>query len=525
VSGAQRRVVRVWGPDEAEQAALPRHGVVAEVALGDGRFVQAEGPFTDYERQVVALEGDGGDGGRLVDTTTYRLDVPWFGWLFALPMRATLRRRSPGTGTPPRWAPPDRLNARQAQVLGLLAAASLTAAFVNTLFTQTVNFAAHDFGISKSGQGIAGVVVRGGILLVLPLTVLADRLGRRRVMIWLAWSAPVCSALGALAPSFWVLTASQAVGRPLGIALDLLIAVAATEEMPRSSRAYAVSVLAMASGLGAGIAVMSLPLADLGRNGWRLVYVVALLWLVVAADLTRRLRETPRFDALRRDGAASAARVQRRRFVALAAVAVFANVFVAAASFFQNRYLDDVRHYSGAGIALFTVSTATPASLGFVVGGRIADSTGRRRVLALALPSGTALLVTSFVVHGAPMWWAAGFGGFLGGVGYPAFAVYRTEMFPTARRGQAGGYLAALGLAGGSAGLLVAGALLDHGWSYGQVMGLLAGGQLVAAGIVLATYPETAHRGLEELNPGDAPVEVDVEREPPLSGSTPSASG
>ena len=83
------------------------------------------------------------------------------------------------------------------------------------------------------------------------------------------------TALGALAPTFPALVATQAIGRPLGLALDFLIAVVAAEEMPRNSRAYAVSVLAMASGLGAGIAVIALPLADLGD-------------VVVAAHLPRR---------------------------------------------------------------------------------------------------------------------------------------------------------------------------------------------------------------------------------------------
>ena len=65
------------------------------------------------------------------------------------------------------------------------------------------------------------------------------------------------------------------IGRPLGLALDFLVAVVAAEEMPRNSRAYAVSVLAMASGLGAGVAVMALPLADISAGSWRLVYLVA----------------------------------------------------------------------------------------------------------------------------------------------------------------------------------------------------------------------------------------------------------
>jgi len=497
-----RSVVRTWGADEADAALVPRDGLLLERQVGAGTFVQDEGPLIDYERHVVA------EGGRVVDTTRYRLTVPWFAWLFAPLVRLELRRRAARPGTPPPWAPPDRLSARQVRVLGLLAAGSMTSAFVNTLFTQTVNFAAEDFGIGERGQGVAGVVVRCGIVLALPFALLADRVGRRRMIVLLAWLAPAISALGALAPEFWVLTATQTVGRPLGIALDLLIAVAAAEEMPRNSRAYAVSVLAMASGLGAGVAVMALPLADVGSGGWRLVYLASLLWLPVAVDLARRMTETPRFESLHeelaRPGGHAHVTLRRRRFAIIASVAFAANLFVAPASYFQNRYLDDVRGYSAAGIALFTLATATPASIGFVLGGKIADTAGRRRVLAVGLPLATSSIVASFHVGGWAMWLAAFLGGLFGGVAYPAFAVYRTELFPTGRRGGAGGFVAATALVGGSAGLLLAGSLLDRGWSYGSVMAMLAGGQVVAAAIVLRTFPETAHRALEEINPEDA---------------------
>ena len=196
----------------------------------------------------------------------------------------------------PWWAPPDRLDPRALTVLGLLAAASMSSAFVNTLFTQTVNFAADDFGVSDTGIGVGGAIVRVGIILVLPFAVLADRIGRRRVVMAMAVAAPLVTAAGALAPTFPILVATQAIGRPLGLALDFLVAVVAAEEMPRNSRAYAVSLLAMASGLGAGVAVMALPLADISASSWRLVYVVALVWLVVAVDIARRLPETKRFE-------------------------------------------------------------------------------------------------------------------------------------------------------------------------------------------------------------------------------------
>ena len=83
--------------------------------------------------------------------------------------------------------------------------------------------------------------MRAGIILVLPVAVLADRIGRRRVVTTMAIAAPLVTAAGALAPTFPFLVATQAVGRPLGLALDFLVAVVAAEEMPRNSRAYAVS--------------------------------------------------------------------------------------------------------------------------------------------------------------------------------------------------------------------------------------------------------------------------------------------
>ncbi len=461
-------------------------------------FEQAEGPFLDYRRTVQVVDD------RVVDTTTYRLDIPWFGWLFRWPVRASLRHRAPGTGAQPKWAPPDRLESRHVLVLGLLAAVSMPSAFVNTLFTQTVNFAADDFGISEQGQGVAGVVVRCGIVLALPFAVLADRLGRRRMIVLLAWLAPTLASLGALAPNFWVLTASQTVARPLGIALDLLIAVAAAEEMPRNSRAYAVSVLAMASGLGAGIAVMALPLADLGTGGWRFVYVLSLGWLVAAVTVTRRLTETPRFEHIVETHHVGEAHIDKKRFAILASVVFLANLFIAPASFFQNRYLDDVRGFNAATITIFTLTTATPASIGFVLGGRLADTAGRRRVLAISIPLATAGLVSSFAVGGWLMWLAAFVGGLLAGIAFPALSVYRTELFPTGRRGQAGGFIVAMALLGGSLGIYAAGELIDRGWSYGATMGLLACAQLATATVVYTTYPETAHKTLEEINPEDA---------------------
>ncbi len=494
------RLVQHW-PDGSQPASLRcqvRHDVVDEIADDHqpGVFVQRRGPFTHYRRTLHT------DAGETTETIEYRMDIPWFAWLLHWPVRHTLRRPRPD-GAPPWWSPPDRLDSRQVRVLALLAAASFTAVFANTLFTQTVSFAADSFRVGSRGQGIAGVVVRLGVVIALPFTVLADRVGRRRILVGLAWVTPVGCAIGAAAPSFAALVVSQTVARPLGLAMSALIAVVATEEVPRNSRAYGISVITMAGGFGAGIAVLALKLADLGAEGWRLVYVVALIWLPVAWSLQRGLPETRRFAVAH----PVTATLPRRRFAVIAAVSLIGNVFVAPVSYYQNRYLNHVRGYSAGDIAVFTLVTATPASIGLVLGGRIAERVGRRAVILVCLPAAAALLVGTYAVGGPAMWAMALAGGIIAGVSYPAVAVYRTELFPTGSRSRANGWITVAALAGGSAGLLGVGWALDHHGAFWPAMAVVAVFQLAAAVLAYAAYPETAHLTLEEINPGDPTVE------------------
>src|SRR4029078_12325335 len=103
----------------------------------------------------------------------------------------------------------------------------------------------------------------------------------------------------------------------------------------------------------------------------------------------------------------------------ISVVAIAANLFVAPASFFQNRYLDNVRGHTGGAIALFTLSPATPASLGLIVGGRVAEMVGRRAVLVICMPLSTLLLVGTFTYGGTTMWLLALLRGLPAGAGSP----------------------------------------------------------------------------------------------------------
>jgi predicted MFS family arabinose efflux permease len=395
------------------------------------------------------------------------------------------------------------LTPRQRTILWLLALACLPATYANTLFTQTVAYAAQDFGVSEQGQGIGAAIIRWGVLIALPLTALADRIGRRRLIIWCAFGAPSVTALGGLAPTFAILVATQTIGRPLALVLTILIGIVATEEMSSESRAWAVSVLAIAAGIGAGIALAALPIADLGAGSWRIIYAISLVWIFLAIILQYKMPETSRFIEHHEKHLRSVTHIDNSRLLTQSLVAIFGNIFIAASSVFQIRYLRDVREYSAVMITAFTLITGTPASIGLLVGGRVADSRGRRLLSAIAFPLGAIFLTFAFSTSGKPMWLASLTGGICLGLAYPAMAVYRGEMFPTLHRSFASGVIMTASLIGGSIGLIGAGYFLNRDISYGTVMSWLTLGPVIAGILIYTTFPESAHRELEELNPQD----------------------
>jgi MFS family permease len=278
------------------------------------------------------------------------------------------------------------------------------------------------------------------------------------------------------------------------------VSIAAAEEMPAGSRAYAVSALGLAGAFGAGVASMLLPLADAAPWGWRLLYAAPVVALPLVAAVGRRLPETRRFARPHPDAGLAG---HGGRFWLLAVSAMLLAVFATPASFFANRYLLTEHGFSAAAVTAFTLGTGTPGVIGVVLGGRLADTRGRRPVGAVALAVGTVCAAMVFLSSGGALWAWAVVGSIVGSAALPALGVYGPELFPTGARGRAGGLLALAGLTGSAAGLLAAGFAADAVGRLGPPIAWLAVGPLLVVVLVLARYPETARRTLEELNPED----------------------
>jgi MFS family permease len=500
-------VARVVARSVVDRAGLedilrPRTDLVLEQDLGSGRFTSEHGPLRDYARQVDVEPADphGEDeaGWLVTQTISFQVGIPYFGWLFVLPLRRSLAR--PGRDKAPWWAPPERLDDRGANALGALGLLAIVFGYLNTLFTQTIPFAGDEFAAGNSAQGVAGSVVRVGGVIALVVVAAADRRGRRRALLWSAAAGCALAATGALAPSLPWLTVSQMLARAFATALVILVAIVAAEEMPAGSRAYALSLMAMCGGLGAGVCVTALNLADIGPRGWRLIYLIPLLALPAVATVRHLLVESRRFLA---PHAAAGVAGHGGRLLLMAASALLANVFVAPQSQFGNRFLQTERGFSGGRIGLFSVLVGTPAAIGIVAGGRLADVRGRRIVAAVALAGGTVCTLAYFYSAGWTVWVWALVGNIVSAASIPALGVYGPELFPTGLRGKANGVIGLAGLVGSSIGLIGAGVLSERYGAIGPAMALLAIGPFLLAGLVIAAYPETARRELEDINPED----------------------
>ncbi len=491
--------------DDAGLAAYrePRSDVVEESDDGDGRFGLVRGPFSHYER-TLEVSTHGADRHTVTHHVEFQLAIGWWWRWFTRPIIRTLRRAG---GKPPWWAPPQVLDAQAAAALAALAYLSIVGGYLGTLVTQSLTYAADEFGADGGQQASMLAVIRVGVLFSLAIAAWADRNGRRRALLFCAAGGCMLTAIGALAPGLLALGATQIFARGLATALGLLIVVVVAEEMPAGARAYGVSLLTMSGGLGAGMVLWILPLVEVDDRAWRGLYVVPLLFLPVIKSTAKLLPESRRF--VRRHAVAKFAGHGRR--LALLAGTTFALAILSTpASQLQNEYLRDEFSFSAAQITLFTILTVTPGSIGIVVGGRLADTRGKRLIGGIGLGVGAALTAAQFVTTSVELVWVvATVGSIFGGLAVPALAIYGPELFPTALRTKANVVMTILGVGGSVLGLGIVSYLSDR-WSLGPAIAVLAVAPLLATLVLIPRYPETANKELEELNPEDALGSLDT---------------
>lgn len=193
------------------------------------------------------------------------------------------------------------------------------------------------------------------------------------------------------------------------------------------------------------------------------------------------------------------------RLLLVCAGALLFALFATPAALFQTEFLHRQRLYSPFDISLLQQVAGTIGALGVLVGGRLADTHGRRPVAVVSVLGATAATMWSYLAHGWPLWFSATCGQFFLYATAPVLGVYGAELFATRSRARSAGLVAASSAVGGVCGLLAVGALAGRFGTaspdLGPALAVVAIGPALLLVLLVVAYPETAGLALEELAP------------------------
>lgn len=397
------------------------------------------------------------------------------------------------------------LTSYQRRLFLLLGVATFFEGYEYIALTQLLPELRKSFALSESDAGRLVSVIGFSALIAYGIARWADVVGRRRVLSVTIAGYTVTSLLCALSQDVWQFGAAQLLARAFLLAEYSVTMVYLAEEFPADRRGFAVGVMQGLNSLGSIVCAGVVPPLVATSWGFRSVYAVGALPLVLLMWLRRGVRETARFEALteeqRTRGSFFAVfgTPYRGRVLLLATIWGLTLTCTYLSITYWKEFAMHERGLDAKQVSL-AVMIAAVGSLPLVfVTGKLLDVIGRRRGALIIFLVLTSSVLTAFNAHA---FWllTVGLTGaiFSSSAIMPVLNSFTLELFPTALRADAYGWAYnVLGKLGYVIGPLAIGALAaDTG--YGLLLSLSSALPLVALGLILARLPETSGRELED---------------------------
>ncbi len=395
---------------------------------------------------------------------------------------------------------------RQWKVLGLLGAAELIDHYDIGLLGALIVQIQAELGIAENQVGWLAAVIRMGVVLALGAGLLADRFGRRRLLLItiLGYSATTLATAFAQTPFDFMVY--QFLGRGFLYAETAIAIVVVTEELAARDRGFGIGMVGALGTLGSGLAVFALAAEPGIPFGWRALYAVGALPLMGLAWLRRSLPETQRFaSAPRRESFWAPLRsllaAYPTRAATLIAIAFTAEFAAGAAGGFMVKTLQELHGWEQRHVPLLYLFGGVFAVAGNPAIGLWSDRIGRRPTLAGLLCLMAVAFLGFYNLRGwgiIPLWIVQVFA--LQGAAVLVRAL-GSELFPTSNRSTASSVRMLAATVGGATGLALESQLYDVFGSHAAAISALLPGFLVAAVLVMLFLPEPAARELEEVSP------------------------
>ncbi len=397
----------------------------------------------------------------------------------------------------------EKLSPYQVRLFAFLSVATLFEGYDFFALPQILPNLREDFGLSKQAGANLFAFVNAGTIVAWLLVRRADRWGRRRVLMVTILGYTFFTLLTGLAWNAVSFAVFQFFARIFLIAEWATSMVYAAEEYPASRRGMVIGVLQAFSSLGAIVCVGVVPFLLNTEFGWRAVYFVGVLPLLLLAFARRNLKETRRFEEQVSAGTAAPAPMLRilrsphRKRVLQLGLIWFVTYACSntAVSFWKDHAVTDLGWTDEAVAGVLTVAALISMPLIFFAG-KLIDIVGRRPGAALIFAATSAGVWLSYSLDDTLLltlsMTLAVFG--VSSV-LPVLNAFTTELFPTEYRGDAfawannllgriGYVLAPIGIGWAA-----------ERWDWGTAIRPTAIFPLLALGLIFWLLPET--RGLE----------------------------
>jgi putative MFS transporter len=401
------------------------------------------------------------------------------------------------------------LSHRQRRTFAAICAAGFFNNYDGALLSLAIEQIQRGLAISNRALGRIASIITLGSLLAPIITSQADRRGRRKLLLFTFAMFSILSGLTAFArgvPTFVMLkfltiTFSSAEG-----AIALVIVV---EEMNADVRGLSVGMLGAISAGGFALAAIGFAIIEKVPFGWRGLFALAFIPLLLVIPLWRLLPESNRYESTTKamapggffDPFRALLSSYPERFVMVAAVMFLNAMGGTPAGLLQAKYLQEVHAWTPMNVSTLILIGGGIGIFGNVIAGNLSDQIGRRALGTIALILAPAMWAVFFASSGRLMvaaWVASLFAQTSASTILNAFSA---ELFPTSHRSTAQSAIAVAGTLGGSAGLMLESLIYGMVGNHWRAVTMLMSASVAAAIIVAIFFPETAGSELESISP------------------------
>ncbi len=423
--------------------------------------------------------------------------------------------------TTPTPSPPEKITAYHWKLFGFLSVATFFEGYDHIALSQLLPNIREVFGVTEAQGGYAIALINVGTILAYFLVRKADRWGRKRVLTITIAGYTIFSFLSALAPNIWVFAIAQLIARVFLIGEWAISMVYAAEEFPAAKRGLMIGLIQAFSSFGSVVCAGVVPFLLQTPWGWRTVYMVGAVPLLLLAYARRGLKESRRFEEMSSTRAerppdalfAIMKTPYRKRVLQLAAIWALTYLCSQTAVTFWKEYaiapapavgphLDDA---DVGGYIVLGALVAMPLVFGV---GFLIDRIGRKRSALLIFGLTAAATIGAYTAHHPVLLFISVAGAIFGASAVlPVLNAFNTELFPTHLRGSA--FAWSNNIFGRStyvlAPAMVGMAAEVFGW--GPSVAVTAIGPIAAVLLITLWLPETSGRDLDETAKMESPSE------------------